>query len=143
MNAKKIDEGEPGPARGTESLENFVGSYLNAYREYISGKDMDEIHTPQFFKAYPFTAEIFALSNGAVCVMFKKGSRSKFSVVDGDFEDVMSRLKAQSLDFMLVFPPFTDFTGDEAGRLARMDADRDLKSSRRLEMLTAAETHIS
>lgn len=133
----------PDAARDSKSLENFVSDYMNGYREYITSKDMDEIHTPQFFKGYPFSADIFELPNGAVCALFRKSNRSKYSAQQGDFEDLMVKLKDPDFDFMQVFPPFTEFTAEEAKRLARTDADRDLKSSRRLEMLTAAESHIA
>jgi len=143
MSEKKKGNAEPVQAIEPKSLENFMNTYMNAYREYITGKDMDEIHTPQFFKGFPFSADIYAMPNGSVCTLFKKSNRSRFTSLEGDFETVLARLKNQDLDFMTVLPPFTSFTEEEAKRLARMDADKDLKSSRRLEMLTAAESHIS
>ena len=54
----------------------------------------------------------------------------------------MSKTKSQGYDFLQTFPPFTNFDADEAERLAQVDADRDLKASRRLELLGAAEAHI-
>ncbi len=124
----------------SHSLEEFVSDYLTAYRDYLSNKDMDERHLPQFYKGFPFTVEIYALPNRAVCALFKKSNRSKFAVQDGDFEEVMSKTKSQGYDFLQTYPPFTNF--DEAERLAQVDADRDLKASRRLELLGAAEAHI-
>ncbi|MCK5024805.1 MAG: hypothetical protein KAR56_04225, partial [Thermoplasmata archaeon] len=135
-------DGEPVPRNDSQSIEEFVNDYLTTYREYLSNKDMDERHLPQFYKGFPFTVEIYSLPNRAVCALFKKSNRSKFAIQDGDFEEVMSKLKDQSFDFLQTFPPFTNFETDEAGRLAQVDADRDLKASRRLELLGAAETHI-
>ncbi len=148
MSAKKTDSSEPEPddfediSVDTKSIEVFVNEYLTAYRDYLSNKDMDERHLPQFYKGFPFTVEIYALPNRAVCALFKKSNRSKFAVQDGDFEEVMSKTKSQGYDFLQTFPPFTNFDADEAERLAQVDADRDLKASRRLELLGAAEAHI-
>ena len=140
-------EGEPGLEDDeiqidSQSIEDFVKDYLDAYREYLSNKDMDERHLPQFYKGFPFTVEIYALQNRAVCALFKKSNRSKLALQDGDFEEIMSRVRAKSFDFLQTFPPFTNFEEDEAQRLAQIDADRDLKASRRLELLGAAEAHI-
>jgi len=146
--AKKKDSSEPELEKSedilidSKSIEEFVSDYLTAYREYLSNKDMDERHLPQFYKGFPFTVEIYALPNRAVCALFKKSNRSKFAVQDGDFEEVMKKLKNQEFDFMQTFPPFTNFEPDEAEHLAHADADRDLSASRRLELLGAAEAHI-
>ena len=138
-------EGEPEPVMeiDSQSIENFVNDYLTAYRDYLSSKDMDERHLPQFYKGFPFTVEIYALPNKAVCALFKKSNRSKFALQDGDFEEIMSKVRGKSFDFLQTFPPFTNFDEDEASRLAEIDADRDLKASRRLELLGAAEAHIN
>ena len=151
MCAKKRDDvdsdesiGEPmsGMEIDSQSMEDFVKDYLDAYREYLSNKDMDERHLPQFYKGFPFVVEIYALPNKAVCALFKKSNRSKFALQDGDFEEIMTKVRGKSFDFLQTFPPFTNFDEDEAQRLAEIDADRDLKASRRLELLGAAEAHI-
>lgn len=143
MNARKKDEIGPGTSVELASLESFTGAYVNAYREHISAKDMDEMHTPQFYRAYPFSTDIYLLGNGAVCAFFKKSNRARLAAIEGDFTDAKARLDSQDLDFMVTFPPFTTFNEDEAKRIARLNSERDLRESRRLEMLTAAETHIS
>ena len=147
MCAKSKEPSEPEPketdmSMDPKSIEGFVSDYLTAYREYLSVKDMDERHLPQFYKDFPFTVEIYALPNRAVCALFKKSNRSKFSVQDDDFENVMARTRQQDYDFLQTFPPFTNFETAEAERLAQIDAERDLKASRRLELLGAAEAHI-
>jgi DNA repair exonuclease SbcCD ATPase subunit len=141
MCAKKKEE-ESEPASESEGLEEFVSQYLDAYRGYLGEKDMDERHMPQFYKGFPFVAEIYRLPNEAVCVLFRKSNRSKILVIDGDYSEVKEKLDERALDFMQVFPPYTSFDSKEAERLAHLDAERDLKASRRLEILSATETHM-
>ena len=141
MTAKKTENANQ--AIDTKNLEAFLNSYLKAYHESVSKRGMDPLHLPQFFKSYPLSADAYLLPNGALCATFSKSSRSKVSVTEGENEDVLNRLKAQDFDFFQAFPPFTTFTAAEASRLAKLDADRDVKASRRLEMLTAAESHLS
>ncbi len=143
MNARKKDEVGPGTSVDLKALENFTGAYISAYREHISAKDMDEMHTPQFYRGYPYSVDIYLFGNGAVCAFFKKSNRAKLAAVEGDFADAKTRLDSQDLDFMVTFPPFTTFNEDEAKRIARADVERDLRESRRLELLTAADSHIS
>ena len=141
MSAKKKEE-ESEPSSETEELEEFISQYIDAYRGYLGEKDMDERHLPQFYKGFPFVAEIYRLPNEAVCVLFRKSNRSKLLVIDGDYSEVKEKLDERALDFMQVFPPYTSFNGEEAARLAHLDAERDLKISRRLEILSATETHM-
>ena len=143
MSAKKKEESEPEPVSNSKSLETFIGNYMESYRDYLSSREMDAMHMPQFYKGFPYSIEIHSLPNRAVCVLFKKGARSKLTAMDSDFEAVMARARAQDFDFLEIFPPFTRFTPEEASRLAKLDADKDLKASRRLEMLAAAEAHLS
>lgn len=104
---------------------------------------MDPLHLPPFYKDFPYDTVAYSLPNGSLCVIFAKGKRSALNIRDADFNDVQARLKMQDFDFMSVFPPFTEFSENESRRLARLDADRDMKSSRRLQLLTAAETHLA
>lgn len=140
MCAKKKDDSEP--VSDTDELEVFVSKYMDAYRSYLNEKDMDERHLPQFYKGFPFNAEIYRLPNEAVCVLFRKSNRSKLAVMDGNYDDVKGKLDDRALDFMQVFPPFTSFDAEGAERLAHLDAERDLKVSRRLEILSNTEIHI-
>lgn len=145
MCARNTDTSEPEPDEiiaDSESIEAFVSDYLTEYREYLSSINMDERHLPQFYKAFPFTVEIYALPNRAVCALFRKSSRTRFAVMDGDFEEIMTKLRNQSFDFLQTFPPFTHFDAEEASHLAQLDAERDLKASRRLKLLGAAEAHM-
>jgi methyl-accepting chemotaxis protein len=139
MCAKKKVDDEPEPVKEGDELEDFVSQYIDAYRSYLTEKDMDERHLPQFYKGFPFVAEVYRLPNEAVCVLFRKSNRSKLMVLDGEYDDVKSKLDERALDFMQVFPPYTNFNQDEAERLAHLDAERDLKVSRRLEILSATE----
>jgi chromosome segregation ATPase len=121
----------------------MLGVMMCAYRNYLTEKDMDERHLPQFYKGFPFVAEVYRLPNEAVCVLFRKSNRSKLLVLDGEYDDVKSKLDEKALDFMQVFPPYTNFDQDEAERLAHLDAERDLKVTRRLEILSVAEVHLN
>jgi len=143
MSAKKEEESAPVSGVNSKDLEGFVNDYMNAYKSYLSDMEMDALHLPQFYKGFPFTVEIFTLPNNAVCALFRKSNRTKITVVEGSFEDIMARNRSQDFDFQQIFPPYTNFTRDEAEHIARLDADRDMKASRRLEMLTAAQTHLS
>lgn len=124
-------------------LEGFVDNYLNSYRSYLAEKKIDEKYMPGFYKDFPFVAEAYILPNKAVCVLFKKSNRSKINVLEGDYKVIKTKLDERSFDFMQVFPPYTNFTSGEAETLAHLDADKDMKITRRLEMLSAAEVHIS
>lgn len=143
MSAKKSEGKESAQVTDIKNLEAFINDYVKAYHESISDRSMDTMHLPQFYKSYPLSAEAYLLPNGALCATFKKASRSKIDVNEGTNEDILGRLRAQDFDFLQVFPPFTSFNSSEAARLAKLDADRDVKASRRLEMLTAAESHLS
>ncbi len=143
MTAKKSESKESAQVTDTKVLEAFVNDYLKAYHNSISNRNMDPLHLPQFYKSYPLSSEAYLLPNGALCATFKKASRSKINILEGANEDILGRLRSQDFDFLQVFPPFTSFTASEAARLAKLDADRDVKASRRLEMLTAAEAHLS
>lgn len=138
------NEGEvkPGSDEKPGKLEGFVDNYLNSYRSYLAEKKMDEKHMPGFYKDFPFVAEAYILPNKAVCVLFKKSNRSKVVVLEGDYKDIKSKMDERSFDFMQVFPPYTNFSSNEAERLARLDADKDMNITRRLDMLGAAEVHI-
>ena len=138
----KEDETNMGPDEKPGKLEGFVDNYLNSYRSYLAEKKMDEKHMPGFYKEYPFVAEAYVFPNKAVCVLFKKSNRSKVVVLEGEYKDIKAKLDERSFDFMQVFPPYTNFSSDEAERLARVDADKDMKTTRRLEMLSATEAHI-
>ncbi len=140
MCAKKKDDIEP--SEESDELDEFVSQYTSAYRSYLAEKDMDERHLPQFYKGFPFVTEVYQLPNNAVCVLFRKSNRSKLRVIDGEYEDVKKKMDDRAFDFMQVFPPYTNFTMDEGERLARLDADRDLRVSRRLEILGATEVHM-
>jgi len=141
MCAKKVDD-DIEMSEGSNELDEFVSKYTGFYRSYLAEKDMDERHMPQFYKGFPFVTEIFKLPNEAVCVLFRKSNRSKVLVLEGEYDDVKSKMDERAFDFMQVFPPYTTFTPDEAERLARIDADRDLRTSRRLEILGATEVHM-
>lgn len=143
MGAKKIEESEPQSGINSKNLEDFVNDYMNAYKSSLSGLEMDTLHLPQFYKGFPYLVEIYTLPNNAVCALFRKSNRSKISVLEDSFENIKVKIQNQDFDFQQIFPPFTGFTRDEAERLGRLDAERDVKASRRLEMLTAAESHIS
>ena len=143
MSAKKKEESVPESGINIKNLDTFINDYMNAYKEYISSLEMDTLHLPQFYKGFPFTVEIYTLPNNAVCALFKKSNRSKISLLEGSYDGVKARIRNQDFDFLQTFPPFTSFTSDEAGRIGRLDGERDIKASRRLEMLTAAESHIS
>ena len=142
MTAKKKIEAEPVSDEGIRDIEGFVGAYLNAYREYLAEKDLDERHLPQFYKGFPFTVDVYSLPNLAVCTLFSKSDRSRMNLLDGDYELLNRKIDDSSFDFMLVFPPFTNFTDKGAERLAHSDADGDLRESRRLELLSSAEVHL-
>ncbi len=142
MCAKKKVDDEPEPVKESDELEDFVSQYMDAYRSHLAEKDMDERHLPQFYKGFPFVAEVYRLPNEAVCVLFRKSNRSKLLVLDGEYDDVKSKLDERALDFMQVFPPYTNFNQDEAERLAHLDAERDLKVSKRLEILSATEVQM-
>jgi hypothetical protein len=143
MSAKKKEEGAPESGFDTKNLDSFISDYLNAYKEFLSDLEMDALHLPQFYKGFPYATEIYTLPNNAVCALFRKSNRSKFSYLEDSFENIKVRIQNQDFDFLQIFPPFTGFTRDEAERLGRLDAERDVKASRRLEMLTAAESHLS
>lgn len=143
MTAKKKEQALPEARADPGKLEDFVNGYLAAYRNRILSKDSEEAHLPQFFKDYPFSIEAHGMPNGSLCVLFKKASRTRIAVIDGDFEAIRARLKDQDFDYMVVFPPFTSFDADEAARLASLDADRDMRIARRLQMLAAAESRLS
>ncbi|MDD4308202.1 MAG: hypothetical protein PHU53_05285, partial [Thermoplasmata archaeon] len=142
MSAKKREESEP-ESPVTANPESFILGYLESYRAHLSEKDADPLHLPAFYRDFPYDIVGYSLPNGSLCVLFAKGKRSALIIRDADFSDIQARLKAQDFDFMAVFPPYTDFSDDEARRLARLDADRDMKSSRRLQLLTAAESHLA
>jgi hypothetical protein len=143
MSAKNKEESAPESGLNSKNLDSFISDYLNAYKDFLSDLEMDALHLPQFYKGFPYTAEIYTLPNNAVCALFRKSNRSKISVLEDTFDNIKVRIQNQDFDFLQIFPPFTGFTRDEAERLGRLDAERDMKSSRRLEMLTAAESHLS
>ena len=143
MCAKKKDDDEIEPVEEKDELEDFVSQYMDAYRNYLTEKDMDERHLPQFYKGFPFVAEVYRLPNEAVCVLFRKSNRSKLLVLEGEYDDVKSKLDEMALVFMQVYPPYTNFDQNEEETLAHLDAERDLKVSRRLEILSVAEVHLN
>jgi hypothetical protein len=143
MTAKKTDVTESAAERDLKAFDNFIIDYVKTYHDSISERDMDPLHLPQFYKGYPYAAEAYLLPNGALCVTLKKASRFKTTLIDGSNEEVLKRVRNQDFDFLQIFPPYTSFTSDEAARLAKLDADRDVKASKRLELLTAAEKQIS
>jgi signal transduction histidine kinase len=143
MSAKKKDESVPESGSNSKDLDSFISDYTNAYKYYLSSLDMDALHLPHFYKGFPYTVEVYTLPNNAVCALFRKSNRSKISILEDSFENIKLRIQNQDFDFLQIFPPFTNFTRDEAERLGRLDAEKDVKASRRLEMLTAAESHLS
>ena len=125
-----------------KAIESFIEVYTSTYRDYLGKKDVDERHLPLVYKGFPFVIEAYLHPNQSVTVILKKSNRSRILVVDGEFEEVRSMLSERNFDFMQTFPPYTMWTEDEAERISKLDADRDLAGSRRLELLGGIETHM-
>ncbi len=125
-----------------KAIEEFIDVYVANYKEYLGKMDIDERHLPSVYKGFPYSIEAFFHPNHSVSVLLKKSNRSRILIVEGEFEEVRSKISEKSFDFMQIFPPYTQWTEDEANRISILDADRDLASAKRLELLGGIESHM-